>query len=103
MMRFIGALLLTYFVSRLLRRLGLRPPSVAKLTAAHVLSLAILALVVIALRAPADAYHFGQLWVYIIAQLIWLMVDYYRAQVAFWKPPVTVTESSPTTRGASSR
>ena len=35
MMRVIGALVLSYFLSRALRWFGLRPPSVAKLVAAY--------------------------------------------------------------------
>ena len=42
MMSVIGALVLTYFLSRALRWLGLRPPSVTRLVAAHVLSFALL-------------------------------------------------------------
>ena len=98
-MRFIGALVLTYFLSRALRLAGLRPPSVAKLVAAHVVSLGLLVLLVVMLRAPANAYHSGQLWVYVAAQIVWLLLDLYRARVAFWKPPVAATAGQPTTRG----
>ena len=103
MMRVIGALVLTYFVSRALRWFGLRPPSVTKLVAAHVLSFVLLALLVIVVRQPLHVFTVPQLAVYLIAQAIWLLLDLYRAQVAFWKPPVTVTESSPATRAESSR
>ena len=104
MMRVIGALVLTYFVSRALRWFGLKPPAVSKLVAAHVLSFVILALIAIALRQPADTFRVSQLAVYVVAQAAWLLLDLYRAQVAFWKPPVTpVTESSPARRAGSSR
>ena len=103
MMRVIGAFVLTYFLSRALRWLGLRPPSVTKLVAAHVLSFALLALLVIALRQPIGAFLVPQLGVYLFAQAVWLLLDLYRAQVAFWKPPVAVTESSPATRAGSTR
>ena len=102
MVRLIGALVLTYFLSRALRWFGLKPPSVAKLCAAHVISLAILTLVVILLRQPADTFRVPQLAVYVFAQGAWLLLDLYRAQVAFWKPPVA-TESSPPKSAGSSR
>jgi hypothetical protein len=97
MMRLIGAFVLTYFLSRALRWFGLRPPSAAKLVAAHVLSFAILVLVVLALRLPTDTFRTSQLGIYVLAQGVWLLLDLYRAQVAFWKPPVaqpTVSSSS---------
>jgi hypothetical protein len=103
MMRVIGAFVLTYFLSRALRWLGLKPPSVTKLVAAHVLSFVILALVAIALRQPINTFAVAQLWVYVFAQGAWLLLDLYRAQVAFWKPPVTpATEPSQTKRAGSS-
>ena len=101
MMRVIGALVLTYFVSRAFRWLGLRPPSVSKLVAAHLLSFVALALLALALRQPAASFAVQQLWVYVLAQGVWLLLDLYRAQVAFWKPPVAVTEPSPATRAGS--
>ena len=104
MMRVIGALVLTYFLSRGLRHLGLRPPAVTKLVAAHVVSLVILALLVVALRTPSDTFRVDQLWVYVFAQAAWLLLDLYRAQVAFWKPPVTpATEPSQTARSGRSQ
>jgi len=104
MMRVIGALVLTYFVSRALRWFGLRPPSVTKLVAAHVLSFVLLALLVIVVRQPLHVFTVPQLAVYLIAQAIWLLLDLYRAQVAFWKPPVAAaTVSSPATRAGSTR
>jgi len=103
MMRVIGAFVLTYFLSRLLRRMGLQPPSVAKLAAAHVISLVILSLLAVALRSPTDTFAVPQLWVYVLAQSAWLLLDLYRAQVAFWKPPVPVTEPSKATRAGHSR
>ena len=104
MMRVIGALVLTYFVSRALRWFGLKPPSVTRLVAAHLLSFLILTLVVIALRQPTSTFEVSQLWIYILAQAAWLLLDLYRAQVAFWKPPVApVTEPSQTGRAGSSR
>lgn len=104
MMRVIGAFVLTYFLSRALRWFGLRPPSVTKLVGAHLLSFVILTLVVIALRQPIDVFAVSQLWVYVVAQAAWLLLDLYRAQVAFWKPPVApITEPSQTGRAGSSR
>lgn len=104
MTRVIGALVLTYFISRALRWFGLRPPSVAKLAMAHVLSLALLVLLMLALRLPADTFMVSQVWVYVFAQAAWLLLDFYRAQIAFWKPPVSsVTEPSQAARGGRSR
>ena len=104
LMQVIGALVLTYFLSRGLRRAGLKPPSVARLVAAHVLSFALLALLVVALRQPIDVFRVPQLGVYLLAQAAWLLLDLYRAQVAFWKPPVaSVTASSPAPRSGGSR
>jgi hypothetical protein len=103
MLRLIGGVLFTYFLSRGLQRLGLRHPPVWKLVASHLMSFAILALAVFALRQPLGIYNGGQLLPYVFGQLVWLLLDLYRAQVAFWKPPVAVTEASPTTREASSR
>jgi predicted PurR-regulated permease PerM len=103
MMPLLGAIVLTYFVSRALRWFGLRPPSVTKLVAAHVLSLVILILLALALRYPLGVFMVPQLTVYLLAQAGWLLVDLYRAQVAFWKPPVAaVTEPSSTGRAGSS-
>ena len=59
-----------------------------RLVAAHLLSFLILTLVVIALRQPTSTFGVSQLWIYILAQAAWLLLDLYRAQVAFWKPPV---------------
>ena len=104
MMYLIGAFVLTYFVSRALRYAGLRPPNVSKLVAAHVISLAILTLLAVVLRQPLDTFRVPQLFVYVLAQGAWLLLDLYRAQVAFWKPPVTpVTEPSRTKHAGSSR
>jgi hypothetical protein len=104
MMRVIGAFVLTYFLSRALRWFGLKPPSVTRLVAAHLLSFLLLTLVVLALRQPIDTFRFSQLWVYVLAQAAWLLLDLFRAQVAFWKPPVApVTEPSQTGRAGSSR
>ena len=102
MMRVIGAFVLTYFLSRALRWFGLKPPSVTKLVAAHLLSFVILALLAVALRQPTHTFTVPQLWVYVFAQGMWLLLDLYRAQVAFWKPPVAATEPSQTKRAGSS-
>jgi uncharacterized membrane protein len=88
-MRLIGAVLITYFLSRGFRRLGLRAPSVARIFAAHLLSLIAITLVVVAVRYPANAYATSQLYIYIGAQLLWLLVDLLRSRVAFWRAPVT--------------
>ena len=104
MIRFLGALIITYFLSRGFRRLGLKYPSVVKLLAAHVLSGGVIFVVLFALRYPLYVLHKEQLIVYIVAQLIWLAYDLYRARVAVWKAPVVEpTGSSATRRGANIR
>ena len=85
MMRVIGAFVLTYFVSRLLRHFGLDLPSVAKLCTAHVASLVILALIAVALRYPTDTFAVPQLWVYVFAQAAWLLLDLYRSGSRRWR------------------
>lgn len=100
-MRFIGALLITYFLTRGLGWLGLRHPPVIKLFAAHVLSLVAITLLVVALRYPSNAYESSQLTVYFVAQAIWLVFDLYRARIAIWRAPVAeTTGSSAKGRGA---
>jgi hypothetical protein len=100
-MRFIGALVLTYFFSRAMRRLGLKHPPLGKLIAAHLLSLILCALLAFAVRYPASMFLPGQLTVYVVAQLAWLALDMLRSRAAFWKPPVAKpTEPSPTARAA---
>ena len=104
MLAVIGALVLTYFASRALRLIGLGPPSIAKLVAGHLLSFVVLSLIAALLRFPTDTFRFDQLFVYLIAQIAWLLLDFYRAQIAFWKPPVTpAKESSSTRRAGNSR
>jgi hypothetical protein len=88
-MRLIGALLITYFLSRGFRRLGLRELSVARIFAAHLLSLIAAVLLVIAMRYSANAYAVSQLYIYVGAQVVWLLVDLLRSRVAFWRPPVS--------------
>ncbi|MEO6389001.1 MAG: hypothetical protein ABIT16_03630 [Croceibacterium sp.] len=93
-MRYIGALLIAYFLSRGFALLGLRHPPVYKLLAGHVLSLGVAVLTVIALRYPANAYDSGQLVPYVVGQFFWLLFDLYRSRVAIWKAPEMAKEPS---------
>ena len=101
---FIGALLITYFLSRGFRRLGLVHPPLVKLIAAHVLSGGVIFLLLFTLRYPLFILHKEQFVVYIIAQLLWLAFDLYRSRIAFWRAPVTEpTGSSAKVPGGNSR
>ena len=96
--------LIVKFLSRGFRRLGLVHPPLYKLLAAHALSGAVIFLLLFALRYPLLILHKEQLTVYIIAQLIWLAYDIYRARIPIWRAPVEEpTESSATARARSSR
>ena len=103
----VGAI--AFFLRRLLEKSnGVQTPSRACRLSSRVgiacVTLVILTLLVVALRTPSDTFRVDQLWVYVLAQGAWLLLDLYRAQVAFWKPPVTpVTEPSQTGRAGSSR
>lgn len=104
LIKFIGALLITYFLSRGFRRLGLVYPPFFKLFAAHVLSGGVIFLLLFMLRYPLFILHKEQFVIYIVAQLLWLTFDMYRARVAFWRAPVAeATEPSATAPGANSR
>ena len=86
-MRFIGALLFTYFLSRGVRALGLREPSIIKLVAAHILSLGAIFALLFALRYPLYIFHKDQMFVYLLFQPVWLAYDLYRSRLAFWRAP----------------
>ncbi len=86
---FVGALLITYFLSRGFRRLGLVYPPLLKLIAAHMLSGGVIFLLLFMLRYPLFILHKEQFVVYIIAQLLWMAFDLYRSRIAFWRAPVT--------------
>ena len=88
-MRFIGAFLITYFLSRGFRALGFREPSIIKLIAAHALSLAVIFALLFALRSPLYIFHKNQLIVYLLLQPVWLGYDLYRSRLAFWRAPTT--------------
>jgi len=103
MMRFIGALLITYFLSRALRALGLKHPPLIKLLAAHAVSLVVICLLLFSLRYPLFVFYKDQVIVYIVCQAIWLVYDLYRSNVAFWRAPAPQpTESSARRHGANS-
>jgi hypothetical protein len=92
--KFIGALLITYFLSRGFRRLGLVHPPLYKLLAAHVLSGGVIFVLLFTLRYPLFILHKNQFTIYIIAQLLWLIFDLYRARIAIWRAPVVETTGS---------
>lgn len=76
----IGSLLITYFVSRLMRRIGWPLPGVWAVVAPHVASFAVIALGIFAMRYPINSFAFAQLNIYAGTQVLWLIVDFFRAK-----------------------
>ncbi len=74
-LKLIGALILTYLVSRLTLRLHLSERRLNALVLAHALALALLALLLMALRVPQAVFRLGQLAPYAPAQFLWLCLD----------------------------
>ena len=86
-LKFIGAILLTYFFGRLASTLPLPGSLVAKVSLAHVLSLLGIALLLAALRSPLDAFDLRQLVIFPPAQFFWLcfdLVTQYRPSTRKW-------------------
>lgn len=76
--RIVGAILLTYFVSRATLRLPLPLPHPYSAIVAHALSFAAIALVIVMLRQPIGAFALTQLAVYVLPQALWLAIDLLR-------------------------
>ncbi|MBW8785729.1 MAG: hypothetical protein JF593_14015 [Novosphingobium sp.] len=75
LLRIVGAMLATYFVSRATLRLPLPLHGTVGLLVAHVLSLGLCVAVLIALRLPLGAFTVRQILLYLAAQAVWFIVD----------------------------
>ena len=93
---FLGAILITYFLSRGFRRLIKVNQPIVRLAAPHLLTFVTILLLLLALRYPLFIFHKEQLVIYAVAQLIWVVFDAYRSGLAFRPPVVDPTESSAT-------
>jgi len=104
LIQFVGAVLITYFLSRAFRRVVRAGPQMVKLTGPHLLSLGVIVLVLFLLRYPMYVFHKEQVVIYFVGQFIWVVYDVYRSGAVFWRPPVAQpTESSARSPGAGSR
>ena len=100
-MHFVGAVLLTYFLSRGFRRLIQVGPKVLQLVAPHLLSFMAILLLLLWLRYSLFIFNKEQLAIYAVPQALWLVFDAYRSEIAFWRPPVVdPTEPSAKAREA---
>jgi hypothetical protein len=77
-MRILGALVFTYFFSRLTMRLPLPLRGTAGLLAAHAISIAAIALMLLVLRVPLKVFSVHQLIIFAVAQVIWFAIDVVR-------------------------
>lgn len=80
LVKLIGALLLTYFASRLTRRLPIGRGRSANLLVAHSLSFGVVVLAVAAIKVPQGQLTSQILGELLAAQLFWLVVDGTRKQ-----------------------
>lgn len=77
-LKFFGAILLTYFFSRLAMALPLPGKLVSRVAGAHCISLAAIALVLFALRSPLGAFEARQLVIFPPPQFFWMCYDLFR-------------------------
>ena len=80
---FVGALIATYFVSRLLGRFLPQLPAAARLVLVHLISFALLALGIGLLKAYYTSFAAQQTMVFIVPQLIWFGIDILRGKASF--------------------
>lgn len=73
--QFLSALVLTYFASRLARRLPFAQGAVSRLAAAHGLSLAMVAIAVLCVRLSQGGFRPVVLAYLAIAQFFWFVLD----------------------------
>lgn len=78
LMRIAGAMIFTYFLSRLALRLPNPLKGVLGTVLAHAVSLAAISLLVMAMRSPLDVFRIHQLLIFVIAQGVWLAFDVLR-------------------------
>lgn len=76
----LGALILSYFVSRLLWHVMRAMPSPLRLFATHGGSFALLAGTTGLLRAYGRTFAFDQAMLYVLPTLIWFVFDYQRGR-----------------------
>ena len=77
-----AAFIATYFVSRATLRVTAGLPGLGQVLAAHLASIAIVALVVGFLKAYFTFFAFDQTFVLILPQLFWLVLDLVRGKAA---------------------
>jgi hypothetical protein len=78
--KLLGALLLTYFVSRLTMRLPSPLRGTRAVALAHGLAFAAIALLLFVLRGPSHAFDAEQMLVYVSPQVLWWLLDLLRAR-----------------------
>ena len=74
-LKFVGATLLTYFFSRLARTLPLRGNLLARVGAAHAISLVSIFLFIVLLHRPLGIFEPRQLVIFPPPQFFWLCFD----------------------------
>lgn len=74
-LRIVGALILTYLISRITLRLPIFAKRTWGLVLAHIVALGAAAAIIAAIRAPAGAFSPLQLIVYAAAQVCWFLFD----------------------------
>ena len=82
MTSFVGALIATYFLSRLFLHLmrGRIPAGMASVVLAHLLSFVLLAVFVGLLKSYYTPFAYDASVVFIVPQLIWLVIDFARGK-----------------------
>lgn len=85
--KFLGATILTYFVSRLTLRLPNPLGTPWGILLAHAIALAIIAAFVAAWRNAAGGFAAGQLLVYLSPQIMWCILDLLRKHPVGFKKP----------------
>lgn len=85
----LGAVLLTYFVSRLTLRLPLPLGRMAGTVLAHALALLAILGAVFAVRAGAGAFVLDQTLIYLSPQVLWCLLDLLREHRLGWNRTAT--------------
>lgn len=81
LIRLIGALLLTYFASRVTRRLPIRQGRLPSVLVAHIISLGVVVVVVAVIKLPMEQLTLQTLGGLMAAQMFWLVLDGVRKQL----------------------
>lgn len=94
--RLIGAVILTYFVSRATLRIPSPLRKAWGISLAHLVSLAVIVLALRILRGPVEGYSSESLLLYVSAQVLWWLVDLLREhRIATWRIPRSSRHQSP--------